>query len=86
MCRCTVILFLYGKQGAGPGPIRCCAVDDHASPAHDPMCAISYLIFTNFAFEVQLVIVQGDWGGIVFRDDARGNFLTKRYDVPFAHD
>jgi transcriptional regulator with XRE-family HTH domain len=31
-------------------------------------------IFSNFAIEVQLTIIQGDCGGITFRDDFNGNF------------
>src|SRR5262249_10541260 len=31
-------------------------------------------VFSDFAFEVQLTIVQGDCGGIVFRNDGFGNF------------
>src|SRR5205814_347503 len=44
-------------------------------------------IFTNFAFEVTLIIVQGDCGGVVFRDNGRGNFYdfkicqNGRYEV-----
>ncbi len=33
-------------------------------------------VFSNFAFEVQLTIVKGDCGGMVFRDDYNGHFYN----------
>jgi DNA-binding transcriptional regulator YiaG len=32
--------------------------------------------FSNFAFEVQVTIIQGDCGGVIFRDDGNGHFYV----------
>jgi CHAT domain-containing protein len=40
-----------------------------SKPPHSPFCSETQTQFSNFAFEVQMTIIHGDCGGMVFRYD-----------------
>ena len=39
-------------------------------------CMNAQNTYTNFIFQVQMTVIQGNGGGIIFRDDTAGNFYT----------
>src|SRR5713101_560886 len=41
---------------------------------HDKVCMASNLIFTNFAYQIQMTIESGDTGGLIFRSEGAKQF------------
>ena len=41
-----------------------------------PACMDEQNTYTNFVFQVQMTVIKGSGGGIIFRDDTSGNFYS----------